>query len=325
LRFLIRVTLRRLDLATEIYHIREPQKISLVMSPAQTKRLPAVASSLKARILLSLSSGCGLRAGEVVRLKVKHIDSAQKIIRIEQSKGRKDRNVMPRRPQGQPTAVLRPAGPSRRAKGLRGLFGAVAQDRVVPLLKVAVRRTRGGARLSVALYPPRRHRQQPAHRLQRERRHLQVQGLSCRRPRPLQDDDARHRRVHPPLPRPHSAARLPPHPTLWPVRQWQPCGQYHTRPRFARRAISPKTTRDTRGHSRSRPAAHVVASMSLLRRPDDHHRDLREGLPREKQPHTGSASDQDRYLMTLLPRTDNRPDTLAATSSPAMLKLVAAA
>jgi integrase/recombinase XerD len=35
-----------------------------------------------------------LRASEVVRLKVKHIDSAQKIIRIEQSKGRKDRNVM---------------------------------------------------------------------------------------------------------------------------------------------------------------------------------------------------------------------------------------
>ena len=54
----------------------------------------AVASSLKARILLSLGYGCGLRAGEVVRLKVKHIDSAQKIIRIEQSKGRKDRNVM---------------------------------------------------------------------------------------------------------------------------------------------------------------------------------------------------------------------------------------
>jgi integrase len=36
----------------------------------------------------------GLRVNEVVRLKVKHIDSAQKIIRIEQSKGRKDRNVM---------------------------------------------------------------------------------------------------------------------------------------------------------------------------------------------------------------------------------------
>src|SRR6202521_374708 len=94
LRFLFRVTLRRLDLAAEIYHIREPQKVPLVMSPDETKRLLAVASSLKGRILLSLGYGCGLRAGEVVRLKVKHIDSAQKIIRIEQSKGRKDRNVM---------------------------------------------------------------------------------------------------------------------------------------------------------------------------------------------------------------------------------------
>ena len=68
LRFLFRVTLRRLDLAAEIYHLREPQKIPLVMSPDETKRLLAVASSLKARILLSLGYGCGLRAGEVVRL-----------------------------------------------------------------------------------------------------------------------------------------------------------------------------------------------------------------------------------------------------------------
>lgn len=94
LRFLFRVTLRRLDLAAEIYHIREPQKIPLVMSPDETKRLLAVAQNLKVRVLLSLGYGCGLRAGEVIRLKVKHIDSAQKIIRVEQSKGRKDRNVM---------------------------------------------------------------------------------------------------------------------------------------------------------------------------------------------------------------------------------------
>src|SRR3954465_4377794 len=94
LRFLFRVTLRRLDLAAEIYHIREPQKIPLVMSPDETKRLLAVASSLKARILLSLGYGCGLRAGEGVRPKGKHIDGGQRIIRVEQAKGRKDRNVM---------------------------------------------------------------------------------------------------------------------------------------------------------------------------------------------------------------------------------------
>ena len=91
-RFLFRVTMRRLDLAAEIYHLREPQKIPQVISPDEMGRLLAVGSSLKVRVLLSLTYGCG--AGEVVRLKVKHIDSAQKIIRIEQSKGRKDRNVM---------------------------------------------------------------------------------------------------------------------------------------------------------------------------------------------------------------------------------------
>jgi integrase/recombinase XerD len=93
-RFLFRVTLRRLEVAGEIYHLREPKKIPQVLSADEAKRLFAVASSLKVRVLLSLGYGCGLRAGEVVRLKVKHIDTAQKIIRIEQSKGRKDRNVM---------------------------------------------------------------------------------------------------------------------------------------------------------------------------------------------------------------------------------------
>ena len=94
LRFLFRVTLRRLDLAAEIYHIREPQKIPLVMSPDETRRLLAVAKTLKARVLFALGYGCGLRASEVVRLKVGDIDSAQGIIRVVQSKGRKDRNVM---------------------------------------------------------------------------------------------------------------------------------------------------------------------------------------------------------------------------------------
>jgi len=94
LRFLFRVTLRRLDLLAELYHIREPEKVPLVMSQDETKRLLAVAANLKVRLLLSLAYGAGLRVGEVVRLKVKHIDKAQMIIRVEQSKGRKDRLVM---------------------------------------------------------------------------------------------------------------------------------------------------------------------------------------------------------------------------------------
>ena len=94
LSFLFRVTLRRLDLANEIYHLREPQKIPLVLSLDETKRLLAMAKNLKTRLMLSLAYGCGLRAGEVVRLRAGDIDRAQGIIRIVQAKGRKDRNVM---------------------------------------------------------------------------------------------------------------------------------------------------------------------------------------------------------------------------------------
>ena len=42
-KFLLRVTLRRLDLVAEVYHLGEPQKIPLVMSQDETRRLLAVA------------------------------------------------------------------------------------------------------------------------------------------------------------------------------------------------------------------------------------------------------------------------------------------
>jgi site-specific recombinase XerD len=93
-KFLLRVTLRRHDLVSEVFHLREPQRVPLVLSRQEIKRLLAMAPGLRARAMLSLAYGCGLRAGEVVRLKAGDIDNAQNIIRIVQSKGRKDRNVM---------------------------------------------------------------------------------------------------------------------------------------------------------------------------------------------------------------------------------------
>ena len=52
------------------------------------------APGLKYRAALSLSYGAGLRAAEVVSLKVSDIDSSRMVIRIEQGKGRKDRYAM---------------------------------------------------------------------------------------------------------------------------------------------------------------------------------------------------------------------------------------
>ena len=93
-KFLLKVTLRRHDLVAEIYHLKEPQKVPTVLSPAEVEHILIMAPSLKARTMLSISYGCGLRAGEVTRLTVGDIDGAQDIIRVVQAKGRKDRNVM---------------------------------------------------------------------------------------------------------------------------------------------------------------------------------------------------------------------------------------
>ena len=94
LRFLFRVTLRRHDLASEIFHLKEPQTVPLILSQGEIKRLLAKAYKLRNLLLLSLGYGAGLRAGEVLRLRVKHIDSDQMIIHVQQAKGKKDRLVM---------------------------------------------------------------------------------------------------------------------------------------------------------------------------------------------------------------------------------------
>jgi site-specific recombinase XerD len=93
-RFLFRVTLRRHDLAAEVWHIKEPERLPPVLCPEEVKRVLTMATSLKARAMLTLAYGCGLRAGEVVRLRAGDIDSEQMVIHIVQSKGRKDRHVM---------------------------------------------------------------------------------------------------------------------------------------------------------------------------------------------------------------------------------------
>lgn len=93
-KFLLKVTLRRHDLAAEIYHLKEPQKVPVVLSQDEVRLLLASAPSLKARVMLTISYACGLRAGEVTRLTVGAIDKAQDIIRVIDGKGRKDRNVM---------------------------------------------------------------------------------------------------------------------------------------------------------------------------------------------------------------------------------------
>jgi integrase len=66
----------------------------VVLSLEEVARLLNAAPGLKYKAALSVAYGAGLRAAEVISLKVSDIDSKRMIIRVEQGKGRKDRYVM---------------------------------------------------------------------------------------------------------------------------------------------------------------------------------------------------------------------------------------
>ncbi len=94
LRFFFGVTLGRGDAAVGMTTVRTPRRLPVILSPQEVGRLLDAAPGLKYRAALSLAYGAGLRASEVVSLKVCDIDSERLVIRIEQGKGRKDRYAM---------------------------------------------------------------------------------------------------------------------------------------------------------------------------------------------------------------------------------------
>jgi site-specific recombinase XerD len=94
LRFLFGVTLSRGDAEVGMTTVRQPRRLPVILSPEEVARLLDAAPGLKSRAALSLAYGAGLRASEVVSLKVCDIDSQREVIRIEQGKGRKDRYAM---------------------------------------------------------------------------------------------------------------------------------------------------------------------------------------------------------------------------------------
>src|ERR1700736_5775733 len=94
LRFFFRVTLKRYAIVEYTHFIHESRKLPVVLSPEEVVRLLDAAPGLKYKAALSVAYGAGLRAAEVVSLKVSDIDSNRMLIRVEQGKGRKDRNVM---------------------------------------------------------------------------------------------------------------------------------------------------------------------------------------------------------------------------------------
>jgi site-specific recombinase XerD len=66
-------------------------QLPILLSREEVSRILNATDNMKHHALLSLVYGSGLRVSEAVRLRAEHIDSKKMLVRIDQSKGRKDR------------------------------------------------------------------------------------------------------------------------------------------------------------------------------------------------------------------------------------------
>jgi integrase len=94
LKFFFDVTLGRIELMARMQPVKVPRTLPVVLSPEEVARLIAAAANLKHQVALSVAYGAGLRASEVISLKVTDVDSQRMALRVEQGKGAKDRYAM---------------------------------------------------------------------------------------------------------------------------------------------------------------------------------------------------------------------------------------
>ena len=94
LKFFFGVTLERGTLMAKMQHVFVPRTLPVVLSRDEVRCLIGAANSLKYQTALSVAYGAGLRASEVVGLKVSDVDSRRMVLHIERGKGGKDRYAM---------------------------------------------------------------------------------------------------------------------------------------------------------------------------------------------------------------------------------------
>ncbi len=94
LRFFFTFVCNEPDMARHLRIVKQAQKLPVVLTPEEVARLLEAAPGPKYKAALAVAYGAGLRVSEVANLKVSDIDSQRMVLRIEQGKGRKDRNGM---------------------------------------------------------------------------------------------------------------------------------------------------------------------------------------------------------------------------------------
>jgi integrase/recombinase XerD len=78
----------------EIHYQHAPQRVPVTLTADEVSRLLTAVPNLRDRTAMEIAYAAGLRLGEVLHLRLSDIDSGRMTLRVDQGKGRKDRNVM---------------------------------------------------------------------------------------------------------------------------------------------------------------------------------------------------------------------------------------
>jgi integrase/recombinase XerD len=101
IKFLYVTTLRRPWPTLELIRPPKEEKLPVILSQAEVKRILGCLEQPVYRTCLGTIYSCGLRLLEGVQLQVKQIDSDRQVLHLRQAKGRKDRYVpLPKRTLG---------------------------------------------------------------------------------------------------------------------------------------------------------------------------------------------------------------------------------
>jgi integrase/recombinase XerD len=93
LRFLYRYTLPASFDVAMIPYGKRPKTLPDVLSRAEVALLFSLVANLLDRLILQTTYACGLRASEVLALRVQHVDSSRMLLWVRHGKGAKDRGV----------------------------------------------------------------------------------------------------------------------------------------------------------------------------------------------------------------------------------------
>ena len=93
LRFFFGVTLGRADLPVRIPYARRAKSLPVVLGAGTVGRLLEAVEDLTCRVALATVYATGLRTSEVIAIRIEHIETERKMIRVVDGKGAKDRYV----------------------------------------------------------------------------------------------------------------------------------------------------------------------------------------------------------------------------------------